>query len=134
MASVTSTPPPASWIPQTAISGCAPTRPASTPERTSRLRRVDKDTNVISTIAGDGIAGFAGDFDLPASGSRVYNPLTLARDGLRLEWPTTVLGSGLQRTTTLTNPVWQDVPGSASVNSIVLPVDDLTAFFRLVQP
>lgn len=83
---------------------------------------------------GDGIAGFdMGAFEFDPRSVPLLT-VTLARDGLRLEWPTTVLGSGLQRTTTLTNPVWQDVPGSASVNSIVLPVADSTAFFRLVQP
>ena len=83
---------------------------------------------------GDGMARFdMGAFEFDPRSLPTLT-VTLAPDGLRLEWPVAVLGSRLQRTTPLTNPVWQDVPGSAHVNSIGLPVDDTAGFFRLVQP
>ena len=43
-------------------------------------------------------------------------------------------GIRLQKTTTLTNPDWQDVDGSEGQSSVNLPMSDSSAFFRLVKP
>ena len=42
-------------------------------------------------------------------------------------------GIKLQKTTSLANPSWQDVPGSDGLSSIELPRTDPTAFFRLLK-
>lgn len=43
-------------------------------------------------------------------------------------------GIKLQTTTSLTNPNWQDVPGSLGVSSISLPATGDPAYFRLARP
>ena len=43
-------------------------------------------------------------------------------------------GIKLQKTTTLTNPNWQDVDGSDGVSSINVPMSGGSEFFRLVKP
>jgi nicotinate dehydrogenase subunit B len=43
-------------------------------------------------------------------------------------------GRKLQKTTSLTNPLWQDVPGTEGVSSIQLPATDATAYFRAIRP
>jgi hypothetical protein len=62
----------------------------------------------------------------------LYPPL-LSGDTLTLSW-TGGPGIKLQKTTNLTTPNWQDVPGSDGVSSLGLPRTDPTAFFRLIQP
>jgi len=42
-------------------------------------------------------------------------------------------GIKLQKTTSLTNPNWQDVPGTTGQGVAVLPQTDTVAFFRLIQ-
>jgi hypothetical protein len=42
-------------------------------------------------------------------------------------------GIKLQKSTSLTNPNWQDVPGTTGQSLAILPQAD-AAFFRLVQP
>jgi len=61
------------------------------------------------------------------------NPPVFESNGLRLSW---VGGPGirLQRTTSLTAPVWEDVPNSDGVSSLLLPPPNPSAFFRLVRP
>ncbi len=52
---------------------------------------------------------------------------------LRLQWE----GFGparLQRTTSLTGPLWQDLIGSESTNSVTLPIWGGPEFFRLAKP
>jgi hypothetical protein len=40
----------------------------------------------------------------------------------------------LQRTTNLSNPDWQDVPGTTGADSAALPATNAAAFFRLLAP
>ncbi len=83
---------------------------------------------------GDGIARFdmgAYEFDL---GVLLRLSVALTPAGLRLEWPATALGSKLQRTASVSQPLWQDVPESESETTITLPVADAAEFFRLVKP
>jgi hypothetical protein len=60
---------------------------------------------------------------------------SVAKQGqdLKLSWD----GFGaarLQRATRLTDPDWQDVPGSEATNNITLPIEGASAFFRLAKP
>lgn len=48
-------------------------------ENNSRMRRVDAGTGVITTVAGDGVAGFSGDGG-PATGAELYFPAGVAVD------------------------------------------------------
>ncbi len=62
-------------------------------------------------------------------------PLTVTRSqpgSITLSW---ISGPGirLQRTTTLANPNWHDVPGSDGTNRMVINVSSGTAFYRLIQ-
>jgi hypothetical protein len=52
---------------------------------------------------------------------------------LKLSWEGFGLAR-LQRATRLTNPDWSDVPGSEATNSITLPIEGASAFFRLDKP
>ena len=42
-------------------------------------------------------------------------------------------GISLQRTTSLTETLWQDVPGTEGQTSVSLPATDATTFFRLFK-
>lgn len=55
-------------------------------------------------------------------------------EGLVLEWNEPAKGMVLQRATHLTQPDWQDLPGSEKTNRVTLPVLGGHEFFRLVQP
>jgi hypothetical protein len=61
------------------------------------------------------------------------NAPLLSPEGLALSWAGGP-GIKLQKTTSLTNPNWQDVPGSEGVSQIELPCAEAAAFFRLVEP
>lgn len=51
-----------------------------------------------------------------------------------VSWPDSAKGMRLQRTSRLSNPDWQFIPGSESANQITLPIEGDNAFFRLVEP
>ncbi len=53
---------------------------------------------------------------------------------MRLDWPAPALGAKLQRTVTLTNPVWQDIPGSETATTVTLPLANAAESLRLVKP
>jgi hypothetical protein len=57
----------------------------------------------------------------------------LSQNTLTLSW-NGGHGIKLRKTTTLTTPDWQDVPGSDGQSSMSLPIADSSAFFRLVKP
>jgi hypothetical protein len=61
------------------------------------------------------------------------NAPLLSPEGLALSWAGGP-GIKLQKTTSLTNPNWRDVPGSEGVSQIELPCAEAAAFFRLVKP
>ena len=67
----------------------------------------------------------------PGPSLRLVGALTPS--GLRLVWPATALAARLQRTASLTNPVWQDVPGSETATTVTVPGADKTEFFRLMN-
>jgi hypothetical protein len=51
-----------------------------------------------------------------------------------LSWDLGALGMQLQRTSSLTNPDWQVVPGSGTTNQVAWPGGASNTFFRLSQP
>lgn len=53
---------------------------------------------------------------------------------LVLSWNDATVGLRLQRTSSLTAPDWQDVPGSETTNQVAWPAESGAAFFRLVEP
>ncbi len=90
--------------------------------------------STLNNCNGDGIPRFdmgAYEFD---PGVLLRLSVALRPSGLRLEWPATALGAKLQRTSSLTNPAWQNVPGSETAITVTLPLGDLMEFFRLVRP
>ena len=76
----------------------------------------------------------------PAAGGIVLGTgapprLSVTRDGgsLTISWSDTN-GGRLQRTESLTNPDWQDVPVQAGATSVTQTASGPSAFFRWVQP
>jgi isoquinoline 1-oxidoreductase len=53
-------------------------------------------------------------------------------DQIRISWKGGP-GIKLQRTSTLSNPSWQDVPNTDGASSVSLPASDSAAYFRLVS-
>jgi hypothetical protein len=62
----------------------------------------------------------------------MLNPPVLAAGMIHLSWSGGP-GIKLQRSESLLDPFWQDVPGSDGVSSNVLPTDGPPRFFRLVK-
>jgi hypothetical protein len=90
-------------------------------------------TSVIALSQGKTLATWRGPaltiYELPP-----FFKFTAQSNGqLHLSWEA---GSGtrLQTTLSLTNPDWQDVPGSENANALSLPVTATTGFFRLIKP
>ncbi|MBI3417875.1 MAG: putative Ig domain-containing protein [Verrucomicrobia bacterium] len=73
--------------------------------------------------------GFGATTQLPA-----FTHVVVSTTGLELRWNDAARGMKLQQAPTLTNPVWQDVPGSETTNTITLHIAGSSAFFRLVKP
>jgi len=71
------------------------------------------------------------DIELP--GTLKLNPPVLSANSLTLSWNGGA-GIKLQKTSSLTNPDWQEVAGSDGVSQLELPRDEAAAFFRLIQP
>jgi len=71
--------------------------------------------------------------EMSLPGPLKLNPPVLSVNTVTLSW-----NGGpdikLQRTPSLTNPNWQELPGSEGVSQIELPRDADAAFFRLIQP
>ncbi len=55
-------------------------------------------------------------------------------DRVVLSWLSEATGLKLFRSTSLTNPDWQFVPGSDTTNQLTLPAGPGAAFFRLAEP
>jgi hypothetical protein len=55
----------------------------------------------------------------------------LPTGALRLTWSQAAKGMTLQRSASLVNPQWQDIPGSETVTQVALPLSGQSAFFRL---
>jgi hypothetical protein len=53
---------------------------------------------------------------------------------LNLQWNDPAKGMKLQRTTSLTNPMWQELIGSESTNAVALLLWGGSEFFRLIKP
>lgn len=62
-----------------------------------------------------------------------FKSISLREDKIVLVW-NDLPGLKLQRTPSLVNPDWTDVPGSLGTNRIELPRDGDAGFFRLAQP
>jgi hypothetical protein len=88
----------------------------------------------------DGSGGGVAAFDIGAyefNGAKLLPRFIQVRQSagaLSLQWNDAAKGMKLQRATTLTHPVWQDVPGSAAVNSITIPLGRGPEYYRLVLP
>ncbi|MBI4661626.1 MAG: xanthine dehydrogenase family protein molybdopterin-binding subunit [Verrucomicrobia bacterium] len=61
------------------------------------------------------------------------NPPECSGGQIRLSWNGGP-GIKLQKSATLSNPVWQDVPDTVGKSSVSLPLSDAAAYFRLVKP
>jgi hypothetical protein len=80
---------------------------------------------------GDGVAAYdMGAFEFVPlqilSATRAGSELTLTWDGAP--------GARLQKTPSLTTPIWTDVPGSEGLSAITVPVESDGGFFRLFNP
>ena len=60
------------------------------------------------------------------------NPPERSGNEIRLSWNGGP-GIKLQKSTALTNPVWQDVPGTEGQRNVSLPPTDAAAYFRLIK-
>jgi hypothetical protein len=60
------------------------------------------------------------------SARRAGSELTLTWDGTP--------GARLQKTPSLTTPIWTDVPGSEGLSAITVPMGSDGGFFRLFNP
>lgn len=108
---------------------------------------IDAGTNLVDLITtdidgrrrpldgdGDGVARFdIGAYELDPR-IPFISEVVLTPNGLHLGWSTFVLGSTLQRSASLTNPLWQDVPGSDGTTSVTVPMLNDVEFFRLRRP
>jgi isoquinoline 1-oxidoreductase len=63
----------------------------------------------------------------------ILGPPERLGDQIRLSWNGGP-GIKLQKTTTLTNPVWEDVLGTEGQSGASLPATDAAAYFRLIKP
>jgi isoquinoline 1-oxidoreductase len=61
------------------------------------------------------------------------NPPEYSANQVRLSWLRRP-GLRLQKATSLTNPVWEDIPLAEGQSSISLPATEPSAFFRLMKP
>jgi hypothetical protein len=55
-------------------------------------------------------------------------------EGLRLRWNEPAQGMRLEHSISVSNPVWESVPGTEGTNSTTLSLDADRIFFRLVRP
>jgi hypothetical protein len=112
-----------------AIEPSQPTLLASQPLRADwgLGSRLCSQGNLVLTAAEDGLAFFEISPVL-----RLNRPL-LSGNTLTLSWNGGA-GIKLQKTASLTNPIWQDVEGSEGASQLELPRTEAAAFFRLIQP
>jgi hypothetical protein len=61
------------------------------------------------------------------------NPPERSGNQLRLTWNGGP-GIKLQKSASLSNPAWQDVPDTDGKSSATLPLTDAAAYFRLFKP
>ena len=82
----------------------------------------------IKALGGPTAAGIS-----PPAASALRISVSLQGANLTLSWPGGP-GIRLQKTASLTNPNWQDVPGTLGASSAVEPVSGQAAFYRLSAP
>jgi nicotinate dehydrogenase subunit B len=70
---------------------------------------------------------------IQASSTLLLDPPIRSGDQIQLSWNGGP-GIKLQRSSSLANPVWQDVPDTDAKNSVNLPLTEATAFFRVFKP
>ena len=103
------------------------------PEGTQRVRlvRADEAFKLPRDIFGQAVDetnGGGGGGDVGNIAIRKHNS-----GNVMLFW-TSGAGVRVQRTASLVNPAWTDVPGTLGASTITLPASGTTAFFRLYRP
>jgi|SRR5579859_679956 len=87
-------------------------------------------------LAYTGSAPDVGAFEFMSTPAGPEVQLELVQPGplVRLSWSPAETGRKLQSATSFINPVWQDVAGSQTTNSVTLPFQNGSVFFRLAKP
>jgi hypothetical protein len=60
--------------------------------------------------------------------------VSLNSQQFQLLWPADHIGWRLQTKTNLSDAVWLDVIGATATNLILLPMTNVSGFFRLIYP
>ena len=70
---------------------------------------------------------------IQTSSMLLLDPPIRSGDQIQLSWNGGP-GIRLQRSPSLANPVWQDVPDTDGTSSVKLPLTEVTSFFRIIKP
>lgn len=60
------------------------------------------------------------------------NPPSIETDGVRLSW-LGAPGIVLQQSTTMSNPIWTDIPGTEGTNKILIPFNQANQYYQLIK-